>query len=208
MRNQCSYPEMKPLSAYTYGCRCEDCRAHHRDYHRRYRQRNPEKSKRKPVARVHGPKLPRVNRGYVYWKGYSNHPLASKNGEITAHRYVMFWKLGGLLPARCGLCARPFGSWSDVDVHHLDHDRLNNDPGNLVARCRTCNRSENRWRSSDMPLWFERPRSCRVCGGPVQSRGNARRRKDGSIRYHPRCSSCIANKLYEPSDRLSAEGLR
>ena len=38
---------------------------------------------------------------------------------------------------RCGITQAQFGR--TLDVHHLDHNKLNNDPRNLVCACQNCN---------------------------------------------------------------------
>ena len=84
------------------------------------------------------------SRRTIYLPG---HPLASKNGRLFFHRYLLFEKLGaGVHP--CYWCGDPV-EWKvrdgrgvgvgDLVVDHLDGDPQNNDPSNLVAACNQCN---------------------------------------------------------------------
>ncbi len=71
-----------------------------------------------------------------------SHPLAGAQGKVGAHRVALFEKLG---PADqpCHWCGRELpwlgGAAKAINVDHLDFDKLNNDPGNLVASCLDCN---------------------------------------------------------------------
>ncbi len=70
------------------------------------------------------------------------HPLADANGQILEHRLVMFSVIGPD-PHPCHWCARPL-EWGGpipdaLVVDHLDWNRSNNDPTNLVPSCHSCN---------------------------------------------------------------------
>lgn len=72
------------------------------------------------------------------------HPLARPDGSILEHRKVLFDELGdGCHP--CHWCSRLLDWRTDpksadfLQVDHLDADRLNNEPRNLVAACKACN---------------------------------------------------------------------
>lgn len=91
--------------------------------------------------------------GYQETEG-GDHPLTWKNGSVAVHRVVLFDKIGGGDQA-CHWCGAaiywnaPRGI-SKLQVDHLDDDRLNNDPTNLVPACMTCNiqRSDRRFNRS------------------------------------------------------------
>ncbi len=51
----------------------------------------------------------------------------------------------------CSRCGKPEGR----DVHHKDHNHLNNSPSNLERICRSCHVREHRAKGS-----------CRICGKP------------------------------------------
>jgi hypothetical protein len=79
--------------------------------------------------------------GYHVLHG-QGHPLATAQGKLLAHRAALYASIGDG-PHDCHWCARPL-TWqgsaeSRVNVDHLDHDRLNNDPANLVPSCLDCN---------------------------------------------------------------------
>lgn len=70
------------------------------------------------------------------------HPLADKDGMVRVHRRALYDKIGPGEHA-CHWCGRPV-AWDGVGigrlcVDHIDGDRWNNDPANLVPSCRRCN---------------------------------------------------------------------
>lgn len=75
-----------------------------------------------------------------------DHPLRTNNktGHVQAHRVALFDAIGpGEHP--CHWCNRPLqwmkGRHPDaICVDHLDSNRRNNDPTNLVPSCNQCNR--------------------------------------------------------------------
>lgn len=84
------------------------------------------------------------NRGYLLIHK-AGHPLAMKGGRVAQHRVVLYEKIGpgDHLCNWCGACVSWDKSWpvhsNALVTDHLDHDRLNNDPGNLVPSCQSCN---------------------------------------------------------------------
>jgi hypothetical protein len=108
--------------------------------------------------------------GYRYFYD-PQHPMANVAGIVYEHRAVMFEHLGRVLR-------------SDECVHHIDGDKLNNDPANLVVwlsqvhsmrhhvgeevsvRCARC----GKWFLRS-PSGFENARYCsNVCRGASQRR--------------------------------------
>lgn len=72
-----------------------------------------------------------------------DHPLAPASGLIALHRIVLYDKIGaGSHP--CHWCGKKL-EWGNgrkphlIVVDHVDHDKENNDPANLVPSCRACN---------------------------------------------------------------------
>lgn len=77
------------------------------------------------------------------------HPLAMSRGRILEHRLVLYGVIGpGGHPCHhCGVIVRWEAERTAADVlvaDHLDFDRLNNDPGNLVPSCNPCNVTRDR----------------------------------------------------------------
>lgn len=71
-----------------------------------------------------------------------SHPLAVAQGKVLEHRAVLFGVIGDG-SHQCHWCSADL-TWhgpaeSRLNVDHLDHDRLNNDPANLVPSCLDCN---------------------------------------------------------------------
>lgn len=91
----------------------------------------------------------RQKRGYVVQHGMSGHPLATERNphEVYQHR-VVFFAQHGEGPFLCHHCSKTV-TWDDMDIDHLDDDRGNNDPSNLVASCPPCNkeRGRDKWRA-------------------------------------------------------------
>lgn len=81
--------------------------------------------------------------GYVVKANQKGHPLADTQGKLFEHQYVLYNKIG---PGehQCHHCGRSV-RWRDPEwahklcVDHLDWNRVNNDPANLVPSCMKCN---------------------------------------------------------------------
>ena len=78
--------------------------------------------------------------GYVVLRYQHDHPLASRHGELLEHRAVLYAKIGPG-PHPCHWCGkqREWGGPGGIHADHLDTDRQNNDPENLVPSCKKCN---------------------------------------------------------------------
>lgn len=76
--------------------------------------------------------------GYVHSRNKS-HPLAKKSGYVAEHRMVLFNAIGeGEHP--CYWCGIKVG-WEVMHVDHVDEDKTNNELGNLVPSCASCNKA-------------------------------------------------------------------
>ncbi len=99
---------------------------------------------------------------YITEQGYRMltgqvHPL-SHRGEVLEHRKVLYDAIGSgphecywHAQSGCGHTALSWGGKSGIAVDHLDGDRFNNDPQNLVPSCNGCNRR----RSSPINGWTQ-----------------------------------------------------
>lgn len=121
------------------------------------------------------------------------HPLADNDGRVRVHRLVLFEKIGGTATA-CNWCKRHvawFGTGDDeLVVDHLDEDRWNNAPDNLVPACRVCNMHRKQRAAThctaghrlDGVNLYIRPdtgsRQCRACKQEAARRFSARRSQE------------------------------
>ena len=100
-------------------------------------------------------KRPPPNRQRYRMLRRPHHPIAIKNGCVAEHRMVLYDHMypfryalrDGSLgrekagPVPCFWCGRGVTWGLDLVVDHLDHDRGNNVPRNLVPACHSCNSS-------------------------------------------------------------------
>lgn len=78
------------------------------------------------------------------------HPLAMSQSRLARHRAVLYEQLGpGEHP--CRWCGRLVAWGTDLNVDHLDGNKLNNEARNLVAACSSCN--AGRARAGNPPEW-------------------------------------------------------
>lgn len=71
------------------------------------------------------------------------HPLADIRGRILEHRMVLFGQIG-FLAVPCFWCGVRLQFGVNLFVDHLDFDRHNNVPMNLVPACNGCNAGRTR----------------------------------------------------------------
>lgn len=67
-----------------------------------------------------------------------NHPVASSNGTLYAHRAVLFDEIG-LGPHQCTLCRAHINWGAGLQADHIDKNRANNTLENLRPVCKPCN---------------------------------------------------------------------
>lgn len=85
--------------------------------------------------------------GYRVLTMQQGHPLVVGRGEVKEHRKVLYSQIGPG-PHACHHCGKNV-EWrspvrgTDLCVDHLDGDKLNNDPSNLVPSCFKCNWDRN-----------------------------------------------------------------
>lgn len=90
--------------------------------------------------------------GYIMLTGYKLHPIASAKGNIMEHRLVLYNKLQGR-NTQCHWCNKML-KWHNgekICADHLDWNRQNNDPENLVPSCISCNSGR---KAGNTPLSF------------------------------------------------------
>jgi hypothetical protein len=80
-----------------------------------------------------------TKQGYRSLTQMQGHPVAARNGDVLEHRYVLYEKIGpGRHPCHWG-CGRIVEWGVDLHVDHVDADKLNNAPENVVPSCNPCN---------------------------------------------------------------------
>lgn len=75
------------------------------------------------------------------------HPIATKSGNVLEHRIVLYEKIGsGTHPCHhCGRMVTWMAPIPDrLETDHLDFDRANNHPANVVPSCFGCNSHRHR----------------------------------------------------------------
>lgn len=110
------------------------CSTHHM---RRHRYGDPLISKDKSGLGWTG------SHGYRF-RTMHDHPLANERGHVYEHRVVLYDDLGSG-PQACYWCGTTVEWGSTLRVDHLDGDKANNTPANLVPSCHRCNCARGRW---------------------------------------------------------------
>ncbi|AEJ94999.1 HNH endonuclease [Mycobacterium phage ArcherS7] len=83
---------------------------------------------------------PVIVQGYRYLIVVEDHPLkTSHRGRRVAEHRLVLWKHIGPGTHPCHWCGKPVTWGEDLQVDHVDWDKLNNVPDNLVPSCRPCN---------------------------------------------------------------------
>ena len=68
-----------------------------------------------------------------------DHPISTKGQPVRVYEHrAVYYEKHGDGPFRCHWC-RLEVTWSTMHVDHLDDDKTNNEPTNLVASCPVCN---------------------------------------------------------------------
>lgn len=124
-----------------------------------------------------------TDRGYVFVI-YRDHPYCRKRGKILFHRLVVENKIGRYLTR-------------EESVHHVDGDRSNNDPDNLVLTT-TGEHYKTYHRDS------HKPRVCANCGDDFLPEWNDRENRPSPARYcSDACRSAAKKKNTSRSMRTA-----
>lgn len=86
-----------------------------------------------------------IKNGYIILTGHQDHPLASRVGQVSEHRKVLYDRIGDGSHS-CYWCGKilQWGGREGIQADHLDGDRKNNEITNLVVSCDSCNKSRAR----------------------------------------------------------------
>lgn len=93
-----------------------------------YGQRHTPETMARIAAAISGP----LNHG---WKGGAG--TLPYGPEFTRKFKRMIRARDNQTCQRCGVSRQDYGR--TLEVHHIDHDKMNNDPSNLVTTCASCN---------------------------------------------------------------------
>lgn len=127
-RRECEWPDCTNLNIGGYRAYCG---RHHAANKKAGLPTKYHADKPAKVGRYH-------NKVTGYWTVWiKDHPLAGKGGYVYEHRAVAFAKYGDGIQT-CHWCSAAI-SWSETDVDHLDWNRSNNVPDNVVTACNRCN---------------------------------------------------------------------
>lgn len=103
------------------------------------------------------------------------HPLANKSGRVSEHRAVAYELHGGVCP-KCFWCGCSL-QWGDAVVDHLNEDKADNAPTNLVVACSPCNRARGAMlqfvavmRPEALTVFYERIEAYRLTDDSVRQR--------------------------------------
>ncbi len=77
------------------------------------------------------------------------------------------------------------GGKSQIGIHHLDKDRSNNSPLNLVTLCAACH-TKAHWRDDKKP-WRRHSATCEICGKPAKRLGLCETHRTRLLRYGDPC---------------------
>jgi hypothetical protein len=127
-----------PAPAHARRCSADGC--DRPNYGHGYCRRHLER-----VKKYGSVELPVREKDIWHWcNGYlvvaaPNHPLADKTGAVYEHRMVLYDKLAGTVPC-CHWCGGRL-TWETLHADHLDDDKANNGPTNLVPSHPTCNQA-------------------------------------------------------------------
>lgn len=124
--------------------------------------------------------------GYVQIK-LPGHPVAKARGFAYLHRVVLYDKIG-YGPHWCFYCSININWDNGLESDHRDHNKLNNDPANLVPCCGECNRAR----------WNRKKTGCPHGHGPYDAQ------YANGDRY---CKRCKAEKEQRRRDRLAIHAL-
>lgn len=90
------------------------------------------------------------------------HTLATSLGRIPYHRFVLYEALGQPVASKCHWCGYVLpwktgliGAYTHVvNADHLNADKSNNEPGNLVPACYWCNANRG-WAGEHVKFWAD-----------------------------------------------------
>lgn len=137
----------------------EENKDRYRENNKRWREANHEKFMESQIKwRANNEGRTYMQGKYLVYVGFQ-HPACHKFGITPVHKLVLWDKLAGQ-DAKCNWCDKDIfwnsDDWNDKLVaDHVDTNKVNNEPSNLVPSCNRCNLTRGQKSDSSLPCTFD-----------------------------------------------------
>lgn len=128
-------------------CKIEDCGKHANRKGHQLCEAHYGRFRRNGTFDVRPPVVESSHSGGYILDHVDGHPLCTPGGGnvVFQHRRI-YYDIHGVGPFQCNWCAERI-TWADLHVDHLNEDKKDNAPDNLVVSCGVCNQQRGMWKS-------------------------------------------------------------